>query len=286
MIDETLNIAVACTNSLDDVDYNLELIEKLSQEAASGRANIIFFPENVLFMRVKEGTEVPFFSESDSALEKIKLLAKKNNIYIHLGSIPFKQQDKIFNSTILITPNAELRVLYSKVHLFDIQLKGQAPIRESDVFARGNLATIFKLGSWSFGSSICYDIRFSEMYLKYAEVGVDVVLIPAAFLKTTGEAHWHVLNRARAIESQSYVVSSAQGGLHNSIKYPGVQRETFGHALVVDPWGAVQVDNNTPNSVQIFQLSKNKIFAVREQIPMADHRKNSPLSLTTSEVKL
>lgn len=276
---EKLKIAISCVNSLDNISSNLSIIESLTQQASKQGAEIIFFPENVLFMRVKEGSEVPFFQENDSYLSLVKKMAQDYKILIHLGSVPFKIKDKHYNSSLVFNLEGKMTVLYSKVHLFDIQLSGQAPIRESDVFDRGEKATCFTYKSWCFAQSICYDIRFSELYLKYSEKGVDVILIPAAFLKATGEAHWHILNRARAIESQCYVVSSAQGGIHKSTLYPGLQRETFGHALVVDPWGKVEVDNHQTDSIQVFELSKEKITTVRTQIPMAMHRKSSRLEL-------
>lgn len=281
---ELLKVAVCCMNSLDDIGENLSLIERFSREASIAGAEIVFFPENALFMRVKEGSEVPFFTEGDPNLSAIQQFAKSHKINIHLGSVPFKIQNKVYNSTLLVTDLGNLQVLYSKIHLFDIQLQGQAPIRESDVFSKGNSGAVFEYKSWRFGQSICYDIRFSELYKKYADAAVDVILIPAAFLKKTGEAHWHVLNRARAIESQCYVISSAQGGVHKSRKFSGLERETFGHALVVDPWGNVEIDNNQPNSIQVFELSKEKIKTVRMQIPMAEHRRDSEMSETLKKI--
>lgn len=274
---EKLKIAISCVNSLDNIQSNINIIEKLTQQASQQGAEIVFFPENVLFMRVKEGSDVPFFQENDPYLSQIKKMAQDFKILIHLGSVPFKVNNKHYNSSLVFNIHGKMTVLYSKIHLFDIQLTGQPPIRESDVFERGEKATCFTYKSWSFAQSICYDIRFSELYNKYAKNEVDVILIPAAFLKTTGEAHWHVLNRARAIESQCYVVSSAQGGLHKSTLYPGLQRETFGHALVVDPWGRVEIDNHQCDSIQVIELSKEKISIVRTQIPMTVHRKSSSL---------
>jgi predicted amidohydrolase len=150
--------------------------------------------------------------------------------------------------------------------LFDIQLAGQEAIRESDEFNHGDGPSILDIKGWKWGLSICYDLRFSELYSKYAHQAVDIISVPAAFLVPTGEAHWHTLLRARAIESQAFVVASAQSGSHKGI------RETYGHSLIVNPWGAILLDMTTVG-VSVMELKKSDIKRVREQIPMSSHRR-------------
>lgn len=178
----------------------------------------------------------------------------------------------MYNSSMLITPEGEIHPTYQKMHLFDIQLDGQAPLKESDVFRHGHAPHIIEVDGWRLGEAICYDVRFAELFSQYARKEVDLILLPAAFLVKTGEAHWEVLLRARAIESQSYVVAAAQGGTHQGCR--GGTRETYGHTLIVDPWGAVvgQVEKLGPG-VTIVKLSRERIEAVRRQIPMKFHRR-------------
>jgi predicted amidohydrolase len=158
------------------------------------------------------------------------------------------------------------------MHLFDIELEGQKPIRESAVFSRGLSGKLRDFNGWRVGESICYDMRFSELYSGYAYAQADLVLVPSAFLVETGRAHWEILLRARAIESQCYVVASAQVGTHNSTKSQA-ERRTFGHSLAIDPWGNIEADLGESEGVRIVHLSKDKIRKVREQIPMVNHRR-------------
>lgn len=281
-----LKVALVTMNSVDNVDTNLKVIERLTIKASQEKAEIIFFPENCLYMRVKEKTSVPSFNEQMPVIAELKRIARDNHILIHLGSVSFSFGGKDFNSSLIFDPLGNLKVSYSKIHLFDIQLAGQNPIRESDVFNSGVEPAVFSYKGWKFGQSICYDIRFSELYNRYSQFGVDVILIPAAFLKTTGEAHWHILNRARAIEGQCYVLSSAQGGVHNSEVYPGVARETYGHSLCVGPWGRVELDLNETNTIGIVELKKQELLEVRTQIPMASHRKSNTLVAKVLEINI
>lgn len=283
---DKLKVAVASITSIDNVDENFRIIEKLTLQARAKKAKIIFFPENCLFMRVKERTEIVSFQKDSVIINKIQKLAAINKMTIHLGSVSFNLNNKNYNSSLLFDSAGRLTVSYSKIHLFDIKLKGHDPIKESDVFTPGTVPSIFTYQNWKFGQSICYDIRFSELYLKYFEKKVDVILIPAAFLKKTGECHWHILNRARAIENQCYVISSAQSGIHKSKMYKGMSRETYGHSLIVDPWGRIEVDLNKPNNIQIFSLERDKITQVREQIPMVQHRRNRVLSKSFFSLKI
>ncbi len=172
----------------------------------------------------------------------------------------------------LISPFAEPRIVYKKIHLFDITLEGQKPIRESDVFTNGEMSTVFEIDGIKFGSSICYDIRFAELYNLYAKQEVDVILIPAAFLVKTGKAHWDVLLRARAIENQSYVLAPAQTGKHQSTSSEQ-SRETYGHTTAVGPWGDVIECLSDGMDILFVNIDPENCRAVRRQIPMNSHRR-------------
>lgn len=280
-----LKIGLAQMNSNDDIQRNLKQILDLLNSIKEP-VDIVFFPENSLFFRMSESASVQYLKIDAPEFKKIADVCAEKSMHVHLGSVAFKENDVPANASILITPAKKVIQSYTKIHLFDIQLNQEKAIRESDCFKRGESPSIFNLKGWRFGQTICYDVRFSELYRYYSSKKVDVLLVPAAFLKKTGAAHWHILNRSRAIESQCYVVSSAQMGPHSSAKDSSVVRETFGHALCVSPWGEVIADLETVPTISILELDKAQIENVKKQIPMDDHRWLSPSSWNAGEILL
>ncbi len=270
---EELVVAVTQMISIDDVDSNLHQMEDLIDQAfKKGQPRIICFPENCIYMRLIEGQKIAGFSLNDSLFTRLAKKALSYQVYLHLGSVALKDEGNIYNSSILITPQGHIQPTYRKIHLFDIQLEGQKPVRESDVFKHGDSPNILEVDSWRLGEAICYDLRFAELFSYYAQHEVDAILLPAAFLKKTGEAHWEVLLRARAIESQAYVIASAQGGYHVGVA--GGTRETFGHSLVSDPWGTLVSNQRSHQAgVEIVTLQRDLLWKVRRQIPMKSHRR-------------
>lgn len=273
MIKPSLRVGVLQITSTDDLVLNYEQIKGILQEtkAREQSLDLVCLPENALFMRVNEGERIKGISLTDEVFSQLSLLAQEYAFFIHIGSSPLLLDGHLYNSSVLITPHGEVRPTYKKMHLFDIQLQGQKPVRESDVFRHGPSPSILEIYGWKIGESICYDLRFSELYAHYARKAVDMILIPSAFLVKTGEAHWHVLMRARAIESQAYVVASAQTGTHQGIA--GGLRQTYGHSLVVDPWGQIQAEAPTERGLLVYECTKQRLEEVRRQIPMSDHRR-------------
>jgi deaminated glutathione amidase len=272
-----MKIALAQLNSNDNIDHNIKMITKLVEEAAaSEKPEIIFFPENSLFFRLSSNAEVKALTLQDPAVRALCELSSRTQIALHLTTAlrddAVDEGKNIYNASFLIKPNQEPIVLYRKIHLFDIALKDQKPIRESDCFANGAKEHVFEYKGFKFGSSICYDIRFSELYCRYAKQAVDVILIPAAFLVKTGQAHWDVLLRARAIESQCYVLAAAQAGKHSGADV-NLFRETYGNSMVVDPWGQVLSRKEAGVGLVYAELDKKAVESVRTQIPMAQHRR-------------
>lgn len=280
-----LIIGLAQLNSNDDIARNLRQIVDLI-ESVQSPVDIIFFPENSLFFRIIEGGAVSYLDISSPELKTLAEICSRKNVHIHLGSVPFMERTGASNASILITPEKKIIKSYSKIHLFDIQLNDEKAIRESDCFRRGETPSVFTLKGWRIGQSICYDIRFSELYRFYNSLKTDILLIPAAFLKKTGQAHWHILNRARAIENQAFVVSSAQMGPHKSIHSEVPVRETFGHSLCVSPWGDVLAEITDSVALQIVELNKDSIDSVKRQIPMDDHRFALSSSWDANEIAL
>lgn len=268
-----LKVAVLQLNSIDDTATNLNQILALTEKIKT--ADLVCLPENSLFFRTAEGQVVPGIAMDDPAILALRDLAMKRNFCLHLGSIPLKKSGGLSNSSILITPQGEVKDSYQKMHLFDISLEGQKPIRESDIFAAGAGPRVFAVHGWNIGQTICYDLRFSYLFDYYAQKSVDIILVPSAFLATTGKAHWDLLLRARAIESQCYIIAAAQAGVHKGLQ--GGVRETWGHSMVVGPWGEVvaEASLSTPQVLEV-ELSLDAVAKVRRQIPMKNHRKKIP----------
>ncbi len=265
---EDLTIAVCQLISTNDFKKNSLQIQKLLSQIPDPQAvDIITLPENSFFMRLKEGEEVQYLTLEDPLWDFYKDYALKNNLMIHVGATPLIYQGKKSNATILIMPDGSLQSPYQKMHLFDIELENQKPVCESDVFCHGDKPAIVDFCGWKIGLTICYDIRFSELFLYYQKKEVDAIFVPSAFLVETGCAHWEILNRARAIETQSYIVSAAQGGKHSP------SRETYGHTMVVDPWGKciVEIKEENHQDLKIVTLHKEIVKKVRKQIPMKNH---------------
>lgn len=263
----TFRLAVAQMTSTDNLAANVVAIEAAYAKAATEDAQLVVFPENSLFFRIQSGSNLEGPGQDDFA--QLQRAVDIGKTAMMLTTAVPTQTGKARNSTILFRPGTFPEMVYSKIHLFDVDVPGAPPVRESDHFESGGPPKLIEIGGWFFGLSICYDLRFPELYLKYAQKA-DVILVPSAFLVPTGEAHWHTLLRARAIENQCYVAAPAQSGEHRS----GNQaRRTYGHSLVVDPWGRVLAELSSSPEVKLVTLEKDVIAQVRRQIPMSDHRR-------------
>ncbi len=267
-----MKIGIAQLNSNDDAQKNLAQIKQIISQSQSQKPAMIFFPENSLYMRINPNEAVKAVSLDDAIIAELKDICAEAQIAIHLTT-PIKENLEIFNASVLIDSKHHAKIIYKKIHLFDIELTDQEPIRESDAFAPGNEPVVFQIEDFKIGSSICYDIRFAELYSVYAKAEVDVILVPAAFLVKTGRAHWQVLLRARAIESQCYVIAPAQAGIHQS-GLSELKRETFGHSMIIDPWGEVSAVKTDGVGIFFAELSHELIQKVRQQIPMKIHRRS------------
>ena len=266
-----MKIGVAQLNSNDDIQQNFDQMKNLILAAESEKPEVIFFPENSLFFRINTEDSIKAINLKDKVITDLKNLCKKTQISIHFTTA-ILDNDDIFNASVLIDTKFTAKLLYKKIHLFDISLNEQLPMRESDVFSHGNDPVIFNIKDFKIGSSICYDIRFAELFSVYAKAEVDIILVPAAFLIKTGLAHWEVLLRARAIESQCYVIAPAQSGGHRSA-FGDFKRETFGHSMLIDPWGKIIEVKNDGVGCFFVDLDRDLIRNMRQQIPMKSHRR-------------
>lgn len=268
----TLNIASVQMVSTPDVGTNLMTAGRLIQAASQAGAQLVVLPEYFCLMGLKDTDKVrikePF--GFGPIQEQLSAFAKDNQIYLVAGTIPLEASDpnKVLNTLLVYSPAGQVIGRYDKIHLFGFQTKTER-YQESETIEAGNTPGILQIShqqqDWSFGLSICYDLRFPELYRALG--AVDCHIIPAAFTHTTGKAHWEILLRARAIENQCYVLASAQGGTHPN------QRRTWGHSMLIDPWGSVLTDLPEGEGFIVGTLSKEKINEVRSQLPALAHRK-------------
>jgi len=247
------------------VEANVAQAEALIREAAGQGASYVQTPEMTsLLVRDRAqlfGAIAP--EESDAALARFRALAAELGIWLHLGSLPIRlSEEAVANRGFLIRPNGGIAARYDKIHMFDVDLANGESWRESRTYTPGEKAVTADLPWGRLGISICYDLRFPALYRELASAGADFLAIPAAFTRQTGEAHWHVLLRARAIETGSFVLAAAQGGCHED------GRETYGHSLIVDPWGEVlaEADGNEPQVVTA-EIDPARVAEARGKIP-------------------
>jgi deaminated glutathione amidase len=267
-----VNIALAQMTSVDSFEKNFDQIRDLVSEACkqSIKPEIIFFPENSLYFRMNSTEGLPKLVLSSDVVQGLQKLSADFNIKLHITSSLF-DQGKNWNASFLIQPNTPIKIIYKKIHLFDISLLDEKPIKESDAFSPGVEVTDFQINDLKIGSSICYDLRFSELHHRHALNQVDAIVVPAAFLVKTGRAHWEVLLRARAIESQCYIIAPAQAGFHCSVKSTD-QRETYGHSMLISPWGDIIAQKSDGIGLIYGQIDRQVCLTVRRQIPMMSHR--------------
>jgi predicted amidohydrolase len=247
---------------------NVDAAAKLIGEAKSNGADYVLTPEmtNVMELGRTKLLAAIVDEDSDTSLATFRELARKLAIWLHIGSLAIKvSPDKAVNRSYLIDPRGEVVARYDKIHMFDVDLAAGESYRESNNFRPGELAVLYDLPWGRLGLSVCYDLRFPALYRALAEAGASFLAIPSAFTRQTGEAHWHVLNRARAIENGSFVLAAAQGGRHEN------ERETFGHSLVVDPWGRIVAEGGTEPGVVMAEIDPAEVAAVRARIPSLQH---------------
>jgi predicted amidohydrolase len=240
-------------------------------EAAAGAAAMLFTPEmsGLLDRDSARAAEKLRWEEDDQVLAAGREAAVLHGLWLHLGSLAVRTDDgKLANRGFLIDPAGEVRARYDKMHLFDVDLPTGESWRESSVYRAGDGAvTVAGTPAGQLGLAICYDLRFPALFERLSESGVETIAIPAAFTVPTGRAHWEVMLRARAIEAQAFVVAAAQSGRHED------GRETWGHSLIVDPWGEVLLDMGDRVGVGFAEIDLAKVGEVRQRIPALEHRR-------------
>jgi predicted amidohydrolase len=247
---------------------NIDAAARLIVEAAAAGADYVLTPEmtNILEPRRERLFAAITNEEDDAGLTRFRELARELGIFLHIGSLAIRASpERAANRSFVIDRAGEIIARYDKIHMFDVDLAGGESYRESRSYRAGEAATMADLPWGRLGLSICYDLRFPALYRALAEAGSSFLAIPSAFTKQTGEAHWHVLNRARAIENGCYVLAAAQGGKHEN------GRETFGHSLVVDPWGHIIAEGGTEPGVLLASIDPAQVDQARAKIPSLAH---------------
>jgi predicted amidohydrolase len=259
-------------------EANARALVAAVEKAASGGAEMLFTPEMSGLLDRDSSRAIANLrrEENDPVLAAVREAAKRNHIWLSIGSLAVLAEDgKVANRSYVIDREGQVRARYDKMHLFDVDLPTGESWRESNVYSAGQgVVLVNGTPVGKLGLTICYDLRFPMLFARIAEASADVIAVPAAFTVPTGLAHWHVLLRARAIEAGLYVVAAAQLGHHED------GRNTFGHSLVVDPWGEVLLDMGEETGVGFADVDLKRISDVRSRIPALNHRRPIPDAVT------
>ncbi len=256
-------------NASNDMDRNIAEVGDLIREARDQGADFITTPENVCMLEV--GTKNIFAKAypeaSHPALAAFRDLAEETGAWLLAGSFSVKLDDdeRLANRGYLIGPDGRVAASYSKIHMFDVNLANGESYRESKNYRPGEAATLAQLPWGQLGMTICYDLRFPYLYRDLAHAGADFLTIPSAFTRPTGAAHWHILQRARAIETGCFVISAAQCGVHAG------ERKTYGHSIIVAPWGEVLADGGEDVGVIVAEIDTAAIAEARNRVPSLQH---------------
>ncbi len=266
----TKRFTVACVQVTagQDVDANVEAACALVRQARDAGGEFILLPENVSLMEPR--TEVirshAVAADDHPVLARFRDLAREVGAWLLTGSLPMRSSDgRMANCSTLIDPNGAVVRSYDKIHMFDVDLPSGESYRESKIFQPGEESCLADLPWGVLGMTVCYDLRFPQLYRSLAQAGAQFLTVPAAFTKTTGEVHWHLLLRARAVENGCFVFAPTQCGLHYGT------RRTFGHSLIIDPWGEVLADGGGEVGVITAEIDPARVDEVRAMIPSLGH---------------
>jgi predicted amidohydrolase len=265
-----MQCAILQLNVSDDPVANLAITLDMFRKAVAQGAQFILTPEvtNCVSTSRAHQQEVLQFEADDITLAALRAEAKAAGVWLLIGSLGLKTGDadkRFANRSFMIGPDGGIVAQYDKIHMFDVQISETETWRESEGYRPGDRAVLAQTDFAKIGMSVCYDVRFSHLYRALAKAGAQILTVPAAFSPVTGAAHWHALLRARAIESGCFVIAPAQTGTHASAAHK--TRDTYGHSLVVDPWGEVLLDAGTASGVYTFALDMEKGEAARRKVP-------------------
>lgn len=265
-------VQMRCGN---EVEPNLDAAEAAIRRAAKGGAEYILTPENTSLMVLssKELFAKTFPEDGNPAVSRFTSLASELKAWLHIGSMAIKLSDtKVANRSFLVSPEGDIAARYDKMHMFDVDLPGGESYRESKNYQPGEKAVLADLPWGRLGLTTCYDMRFPALYRALAKQGADFITAPSAFTKQTGEAHWHVLLRARAIETGCFIFAAAQGGDHE------MGRSTFGHSLIISPWGEILAEAGSDPDVVFADIDPAQVAEARARVPSLQHDREFDIS--------
>ena len=265
---ETVRVACVQPSSGQDTAANLAAAGALVREACAAGAQLVALPENVALMEHRtalvQASAAPLAAHPAAAY--FRALAAETQVWLLAGSMAASAGDgRIANRSVLIDPAGRIVATYDKIHMFDVDLPTGESYRESAAFRPGGQAVVAETPWGGLGMTVCYDLRFPQLYRALAHAGARLIAVPAAFTKHTGEAHWHVLLRARAIETGCFVVAPCMWGSHSG------ERKTYGHSLIVDPWGEVLADGGEGVGIAMADLDLARVEQARATIPALEH---------------
>ncbi|XP_020586872.1 nitrilase-like protein 2 isoform X2 [Phalaenopsis equestris] len=271
----TVRVGAVQMTSTDDLDANYATCSRLVKEACAAGVKFLCFPECFSFVSAKDGDSLKVSEPIDGPImQKYCSLARESNIWLSLGGFQEKGPDDAHqhNTHVLVDDAGNIRNTYRKIHLFDVDVPGNMVYKEGSFTTAGNAIVVEDSPAGRLGLTVCYDLRFPELYqLLRFENNAQVLLVPSAFTKVTGAAHWEVLLRARAIETQCFVIAAAQAEKHNE------KRESCGDSLIIDPWGTTlaRLPDRLSTGIAIADIDLSQIDAIRTRMPIATHRKFS-----------
>jgi predicted amidohydrolase len=268
-------LTVACLqlNSGPEIAPNLQTIGDLTRRAAEAGAAFVAMPENCAMLEPRRAKllEKAEPEAAHGALAALRALAAETGVWLLVGSLAVKlSSDKVANRSFLLDPTGRIVASYDKLHMFDVDLPSGESYRESSTFRPGDHTAVATTPWGGLGLTVCYDLRFAALYRALAEAGADMLSVPSAFTRPTGRAHWHVLLRARAIENGCFVIAPAQTGEHAE------GRKTYGHSLIVDPWGEVLADGGEEVGVIMAEIDLARVAEVRAMVPSLKHGRPIP----------
>jgi len=262
---QTIRVAAIQLNSRNNRERNLGRAVELMQRAVESGARIVALPENFSYVGedLHEKLAQAESIETGASVGLLRAFASSNSVLVIGGSIPLRTDlpDKVSNTTLVVDREGSIVARYDKIHLFDADLGGETPYRESRYVAPGTRTVLFSTLGWTFGLSICYDLRFPELYRNLAGSGAEVLLVPSAFTRETGRDHWEVLLRARAVENLCYVIAPAQWGEH------GGKRASYGRTMIVSPWGQILAECPDGEGFITVDLDMEAVHQARRKLP-------------------
>ena len=262
----------------DDPAANIVATEALVREAAAGGATLILTPEctNIVSLDRERQRAILAAEAEDATLARLGELAGALGVWLAIGSLCLRgggagaeDDGRFVNRSFLVGPDGRIRARYDKIHMFDVALAGREAYRESAAYRPGTRALVAEAAGMRLGMTVCYDLRFPRLFRDLAQAGAEVLAVPSAFTVPTGEAHWHVLLRARAVETGAYVLAAAQAGLHPAAR--GAGRRTYGHSLAVSPWGEVLADGGEAVGVSFVEIDPDAVARARTAVPSLLH---------------